>query len=333
MPKKIEMQKKEPGRIGCSRFADRKDYEEVYRGKRGSRSIRKEEHHIMDKKDVVSVAKRNRKPIKMQQVFRNQKITTRRQMMKQFMMKKAQNNVMKKAARSLFQKLLALLFHLFLSILKLALAVVLSVVLLFAPVMVIVVVMYDCPLSLFLPIYETEDTEPDIEVQDVIAEERDRFVEEITELKRTHPGCDKGKIVYDGAEGMGAYNNRNDMVAAYMCRFGIGQNAALVNTETRANMAGVVRDMCQYTTEVDVEIKYRYNEDGSIKSSYEVRTLVIHVTYKGIGQMKTEYGFDEEQCEFADMIMEVLGGADINSILHQKKPGQSNEGTDKEECK
>ena len=94
------------------------------------------------------------------------------------------------------------------------------------------------------------------------------------------------KIVYDGAEGMGAYNNRNDMVAAYMCRFGIGQNAALVNTETRANMAGVVRDMCQYTTEVDVEIKYRYNEDGSIKSSYEVRTLVIHVTYKGIGQIK-----------------------------------------------
>lgn len=318
------------------RIADlslRKESEEVYRRQRGIKKESTVEQRITDKKEALhsNEKRRRRLSLNKRRAIRKEKpgASVRNRMFRNFMQKRKKGILLKglgKSGNPLLKKLLVLIVQMLLSLLKVALAVVLSLILLFAPVMIIVVVMYDCPLSLFLPIYETEDSEPGVEVKDVISEERDAFKQEVEELKRTHPGCDKGKIVYDGAEGMGASNNINDMVAAYMCRYGMLSNAALINSTTRPNMIGVVRDMCQYTTEVDTQIIYHYDKDGKVTGSHTVTTLIIHVTYKGIGQMKSEYGFTGEQCEFADMIMSVLAGADLQELLRNQKPGENRPG-------
>ena len=168
------------------------------------------------------------------------------------------------------------------------------IVLTTVPVVLIITLLYNSPLSLFLPPLTGGDT-----VQAVTETYVTEFLAEAEREADEHAGYDEGEIYYRDPDGnVIVPTPQKDILCVYMVKYGVGDTAAVMNDKARKRLLGVVEDMCSYTTTDRTE--KRKDENGK---KYEVTILEVHVVIKDYRDMAVEYGFNEKQMELLEMMM------------------------------
>lgn len=175
---------------------------------------------------------------------------------------------------------------------------VLVVAMITIPVIAVVAVIYNSPFALFLPPLEAGDT-----VQTVTSAYVAEFNRDVNTLANNHTGYDEGQIIYVGYGGMDATtSNYYDILAVYMVKYGVGDTAIIMNDTSKTRLKSVVDDMCSYTTSTGSETQTVTNEDGTITTK-TTTYLSVNVTFKSYRDMIAEYGFNSDEIEMLEEIM------------------------------
>lgn len=173
----------------------------------------------------------------------------------------------------------------------------LLVVVIVLPVLLIIALIYHSPYAILVPPLESGDT-----VQTVTSSYLAEFHREVEQLMRAHEGHDMAKLVYtDYEESDFVPDNYADILGVYMVKYGSGDAATVINDTTRAQIATVVDDMCDYTTSSEIEMVPL--EDGSIEAQ---KVLNINVTLRDYEDMVSVYRFDENQTALLEYLMDEM---------------------------
>lgn len=176
-----------------------------------------------------------------------------------------------------------------------------------ATIMGIITILYNSPLSLFLPPLADGET-----IHSVTEQLVSGFDSEVQELVDKHEGADEGRIVYLDYEGTGTPSNYYDIMCVYMVKYGFENTAAEMNGTNKMNLMGVAGDMMQYTTKITEETKGK----GSNKKT--VKYLDVQVSLKTYSEMAIEYSFNDSQVELLNKMMSMyvasLPATDTGSI-------------------
>lgn len=176
-----------------------------------------------------------------------------------------------------------------------------------ATIMGIITILYNSPLSLFLPPLADGET-----IHSVTEQLVSGFDSEIQELVDKHEGADEGRIVYLDYEGTGTPSNYYDIMCVYMVKYGFENTAAEMNGTNKMNLMGVAGDMMQYTTKITEETKGK----GSNKKT--VKYIDVQVRLKTYSEMAIEYSLNDSQVELLNKMMSMyvasLPATDTGSI-------------------
>ena len=176
-----------------------------------------------------------------------------------------------------------------------------------ATIMGIITILYNSPLSLFLPPLADGET-----IHSVTEQLVSGFDSEVQELVDKHEGADEGRIVYLDYEGTGTPSNYYDIMCVYMVKYGFENTAAEMNGTNKMNLMGVAADMMQYTTKITEETTGK----GSNKKT--VKYLDVQVSLKTYSEMAIEYSFNDSQVDLLNKMMSMyvasLPATDTGSI-------------------
>ena len=134
-------------------------------------------------------------------------------------------------------------------ILPLILPILIMIISIGAVVMGIVAILYNSPLSFFLPPLSTGET-----IHSVTTQYVSEFNRQVDELAETHVDADQGRVIYVDYEGSTETpSNYYDIMCVYMVKYGNENTATEMSETNKTNLKTVVDDMCSFTTGITEE--------------------------------------------------------------------------------
>ncbi|MCR5837418.1 MAG: C40 family peptidase [Lachnospiraceae bacterium] len=189
------------------------------------------------------------------------------------------------------------LFHFGRKVIKLILLLILPILIMIisigAVVMGIVAILYNSPLSFFLPPLSTGET-----IHSVTTQYVSEFNRHVDELAEAHVDADQGRVIYVDFEGSTeTLSNYYDIMCVYMVKYGYETTATEMSETNKTNLKAVVDDMCSFTTGITEET------EGKGKNKKTVKYLDVKVSLKTYSDMVTTYSFNGEQEEMLNYLM------------------------------
>lgn len=175
----------------------------------------------------------------------------------------------------------------------LLLALFILVILLTAPIIVVIAIIYNSPFAIFFPSISSGDT-----TQEVLSTYVAEFNREVNDELTNHSGYDESEKIYIDFEGVGIPDNYCDILAVYMVKYGNGDTATDMTDKSKENLKAVFDDMCSYS--ISERTETGEDEEGNTTTT---KIKEVNVELKSYDAMIAIYGFDTDEQEMLAELM------------------------------